>query len=874
MWFNFFLRSLAFIVAFLLCLGCIQSEAQTNWSKYPGNPVVKRGDLGEFDALQAKQPTVIFDAGIFKMWYVGRNSSQEQIGYAESQDGIHWTKKGPVLASGSPGEFDSIHQNTPKVLKIGLTYFMWYAGFNGRQWRIGMAGSLDGINWCKKGVVLAEGDDYEFDSLHVLAPSVIFIDSTYWMWYEGFDGQAWRIGLAHSQDGRCWMKKGMVLDIGSPFGFDSVHVAQPEVIFHEGMFHLWYAGFNGKNWQLGYAISQDGKDWQKHGVIMHRGSPGSFDSGDIGDCSVIIDRDRYKMWYEGSIFADWQIGYAFEGAPSKVTFTDVTQQVGLSGFWDAGCAFGDFNNDGFQDIAIGNRFGANALFMNQNGSRFINIASSAGVNCPDWTMGISWADFNNDGYLDIYICNYDLANVLYKNIGDGIFKDITSSAGVGTDLSSHHAVWGDYDNDGFVDIYVVNFGYGQPNILYKNNGDETFTDVTKFANIDGHPEERSRNAMWGDYDNDGFIDLFVVNQGQDVLYRNKGNGSFYDATSAAGIYETGNGYGCAWADYNNDGFLDLYVSNRDQVGVLFSNNGEGTFRAVTEQAGLSCVKSAIGGAWADIDNDGDLDLYVTNIWGEPNYLFINNGNGEFVRISLENIGIHNYPTTNAAFGDYNNDGAVDLIATVFADGVLGPCLYRNQGNSNHWLFANLVGSISNRSAIGAKVRLVAGEHAQYREVSGGCGNYTFDSLPVEFGLGQTTAIDSLIIKWPSGAIHVMTDVEVDQILTIEELPLNVQQYKQPSLLTDFYLSQNFPNPFNPETTIAFQLPVATDIEISIYNIASEKIITLVSGFKNAGNYQAVWNGRDENNNRVPSGLYWYRLTAGKFMQTRKMVLLR
>ncbi|MDZ7265079.1 MAG: FG-GAP-like repeat-containing protein [candidate division KSB1 bacterium] len=858
----------------LLVLTTAPSQAQKYWSKYPGNPVLKPGNYDEFDGEQVKQPAVIFDSGVFKMWYVGRNKSREQIGYAESIDGIHWIKKGPILPLGQAGDFDCIHQNTPDVVKINSTYFLWYAGFDGSEWRIGKAVSFDGIYWEKRGVVLTRSQNLDFDAYHVLAPKVVLINSDLWMWYEGFDGKTWRIGLAISKDGVTWTKQGMVLDVGSSESFDAVHVAQPEVHYQTESFEMWYSAFNGRNWWIAYATSLDGKSWTKHGVVLKPGPSGSFDCGDIGACTVINDRGRYEMWYEGSIAYDWKIGYAVEREPIKQMFVDVTEEAGLSGNWDAGLAFGDLNNDGYQDLYIGNRFGSNALFMNQVGSRFMNIGRFAGVDYSGYTMGVSWADFNNDGNLDVYLCNYNLPNILYKNKGDAIFADITGSAGVGTELSSYHAVWGDYNNDGLVDLFVVNFGRDQPNILYKNNGDETFSDVTQVAGINSLPSQISRNAMWGDYDNDGFIDLYVVSQGQDVLYRNNGDGTFTDVTSKAQIYDSGNGHGCAWADYDNNGLLDLYVTNRDGVSVLYKNIGDGTFVDVTTQSGLGIVQSAIGGSWADMDNDGDLDLFVTNLWGQPNYLFFNNGTGEFENIPLEEAGLHDFPATNATFGDYDNDGAIDLVMTLNDSGVLGPCLYHNLGNSNHWLIANLIGSVSNRSAIGAKLRLKIGNRIQYREVSGGCGDFTFDSLPVEFGLGEAIQVDSLCIYWPSGIKQVLTNLQADQIITIEETSSAIEQPTHNHFHADFYLSQNFPNPFNPETIISYQMPIASQVEIGIYNVASEKIVTLVTGYQNAGYHQVIWNGCDEHHHPVPSGIYWYRMTAGKFVQTKKMVLLR
>ena len=227
------------------------------------------------------------------------------------------------------------------------------------------------------------------------------------------------------------------------------------------------------------------------------------------------------------------------------------------------------------------------------------------------------------------------------------FSDVTDIAGVGCTGSSRGVAWGDYDNDGDLDLYVAN--YNEANVLYRNNGDGTFTDVTSEAGVGCI--SHSYGVAWGDYDNDGDLDLYVANYGANVLYRNNGDGTFTDVTSEAGVSCTGSSLGVAWGDYDNDGDLDLYVANHYEANVLYKNNGDGTFTDVTGAAGVGCTGSSYGVAWGDYDNDGHLDLYVAN-------------NGANV-------------------------------------------LYRNNGNLNHWLQIRLHGTISNRSAIGTKVKVIA-----------------------------------------------------------------------------------------------------------------------------------------------------------------------
>ncbi len=467
-----------------------------------------------------------------------------------------------------------------------------------------------------------------------------------------------------------------------------------------------------------------------------------------------------------SLLAQFGILTSQTNRATSISFTEMTEFAKVNGPWDSGTAFGDFNNDGFLDFFLGNRFGANALFMNNQNGTFSNVTDIAGVGFKGWTSGVSWADFNNDGFIDLYVCNRDIPNILYLNRGDGTFEDVTVQAKVGCDFNSYFGAWSDYDNDGFADIYVVNFELGQSNVLYRNNGDGTFTDVTFVAGVDGHAYAKSRGVAWGDFDNDGFLDLFVNNQAEDVLYNNNQDGTFTEITDQVGIFDSGNGYGCAWGDYNNDGFLDLFVANRYNRGVLFQNQQGISFIDVTVSSGLDVAEGGVGCAWGDLDNDGYLDLYLYNAWGGREYLFHNQGNGKFIDIMVTS-GINNYTCGNtASFGDYDNDGDLDLLTTTYT--ATGTHLYQNNGSNNNWLILQLVGTISNRCAIGARAKIVSNKQQQIREVSGGAGYYSQDSFPLEFGLGQAQKVESLTIYWPSGVIWDTTNVSSNQIVTIYE----------------------------------------------------------------------------------------------------------
>ena len=295
--------------------------------------------------------------------------------------------------------------------------------------------------------------------------------------------------------------------------------------------------------------------------------------------------------------------------------------------------------------------------------------------------------------------------------------DVTAQAQVtGTGYSSSVA-WGDYDNDGDSDLYITNSRY---NHLFQNQGDGTFVDQAAELGVTAEAYGGGTGVAWGDYDNDDDLDLGISAGGTAVLFRNDGN-AFADVTASAGVGSAGiGGMGMAWADYDNDGWLDLYVTS-DEGSALYHNNGDGTFAEVTDVAGVDSGSGNWGTAWGDYDNDGDLDLFV-----------VKGGLPELGEPDLQDI------------------------------------LYRNNGNSNHWLHVKTVGTISNRTGTGARVRVIAGGLSQIREVSGGSGRTSQDSLPVEFGFGTYTDTVTVEVTWPSGVVTTLTDVAVDQVLVVNE----------------------------------------------------------------------------------------------------------
>ncbi|MCJ7577182.1 MAG: FG-GAP-like repeat-containing protein [candidate division Zixibacteria bacterium] len=427
--------------------------------------------------------------------------------------------------------------------------------------------------------------------------------------------------------------------------------------------------------------------------------------------------------------------------------------------YSLGVAWGDYDNDGDLDIYLAHG-GPNELFRNEGGGVFVD-ATSGPLGDSDFGAGVAWGDYDNDGDLDLYLANCGTANKLFRNEGAGVFVDATSGP-LGDTAYGMGVVWGDFDNDGDLDIYLVNSG--SANKLFRNDGGGVFVDATTGPLGDTSSGE---GVACADYDNDGDLDIYIVNYySANKLLRNDGGLVFVDVTTGP-LGDVGNGRGVDWGDYDNDGDLDLYFANRYTGNKLLRNDGGGVFVDVTSGP-LADGGHAKNVAWGDYENDGDLDLFLAKGDGTtrgPNRLLRNDGGGVFVDATsgaLTDSGLW----SGSTLGDFDNDGDLDLYVANLQG---ANRLFLNQkGSSKHWLHVNLVGVVSNRSAIGARVRAVASGLSQIREISGGSGYCSQNSLTAEFGLGSRTSVDSLVIRWPSGTIQKLTGIPVDTLLVITE----------------------------------------------------------------------------------------------------------
>jgi len=549
---------------------------------------------------------------------------------------------------------------------------------------------------------------------------------------------------------------------------------------------------------------------------------------------------------------------AREGAP----WTDATTPVIGDGSRGAGVAWGDYDNDGDLDLYVANNDAPNKYYVYVGGGVF-GDNTYAPLDDDGAGTAVASADYDNDGDLDIYLVNQDGANKLFVNDGTGGFTDGTAGP-LGDAGTGYGASWADFDGDGYVDLYVVNDG---ANRLLKNNGPPAwaFTDVT-LPPLDD--VRRGRTAAWADYDDDGDQDVYLTRAGYtSKLFRNDGAGVFTDATVPA-VGDSGLTLGATWGDYDNDGDMDLYLSKMWSDNRLIRNDGGGAFTDVTPTL-LADGGSGQGTAWVDVDNDGDLDLHLVN-YNAADKLFLGDGAGGFADGSDPPVN-NDGSGWGAAWADYNGDGDTDVYLTTGDENYL----FDNQvAESNHWLTVRLKGTVSNRSAIGARVRAVVGGVPQTREVTSGSGNYSQNSLDVEFGLGASTTVDSLCVRWPSGLVEVATGVAADQFLDVMEGAWTTG-VEGDEVAARAVLHGNAPNPFNPVTLIQYELPVAGRVELTVHDLAGRLVRTLVDGTAvEAGRHTTPWNGRDDDGRAVASGVYFYRLEVGGEVLTKRMVLLK
>lgn len=444
------------------------------------------------------------------------------------------------------------------------------------------------------------------------------------------------------------------------------------------------------------------------------------------------------------------IGFQCHG---QASFKEVAEDLAVDAVQGYGTAVIDYDNDGLNDLFITARNTLLKLYKNMGDGTFTNTTFRAGLRFSGEYYQSCWADINNDGHLDLYLGKSgNQKNQLFLNDGDGTFTNISASSGVDHSGKTVANMFSDVDGDGFVDLYLAI--PHEPNVLYKNNGDLTFTDITEAS---GAVDKLiAMGAGFFDYDNDGDSDLYLVHDTDqaNILYENDGTGKFKDISVSSGTNYAGQGMGVDFGDFNNDGFQDIYITNM-WANVLYKNNGDGTFEDVTSQAGVGDEGMGWGITWFDHNNDGWEDIFVTNdaIFLEPeNILYENQQDGTFKVVSDQTVLAGEKASYSVATGDLDNDGDIDLWVGN-PSGSYRAELFINKLESGNYVTLRLAGTESNQSAIGARVQVDLGDQVMTKEVRSGTGYAQHNSLEVHFGLAEAERISQLTVTWPSGNVQ-------------------------------------------------------------------------------------------------------------------------
>ncbi|MFQ5650847.1 MAG: S8 family serine peptidase, partial [bacterium] len=596
---------------------------------------------------------------------------------------------------------------------------------------------------------------------------------------------------------------------------------------------------------------------------------------------------------------------AYEHHFTQITSGPIVEDAEFS----SGCSWGDFNNDGYLDMLVSNLSTANSLSLYQNNGDGTFSKVTTGDIARDVSRSSSsiWGDFNNDGFLDLYVSNGGdsqqqppfFLNFLYQNDGPPNYTltRVTTGDIVADSAFTLTSSWVDYDNDGDLDLHTLASQRQFPDSFYENDGSGHFTKITTVTFVNGTAPQSSSVGSWIDFDQDGDQDVLIAKNGSDIggepnqLYLNllseTGTLSFQQITSGDIVTRRDFDFSASWGDYDNDGDPDVTLSVFGGNNVLYRNDWRtsGRFTRITTGAIVNDGGRSLGSGWGDYDNDGDLDLYVTSAASGNGRLYRNDGGDQFTRVTTSEVGrlVANVASSQScAWGDYDNDGDLDLyvVNATPSNGDPAPnFLYRNDGGTrNNWLNVTCVGTTSNKAGIGANVRIKATvfgkTYWQVRHVSGSpTGDRSQNSLRAHFGLGDAASIDSLRIEWPSGRLDVLKNVAVNQFLTIEEGSTLTSVARSPQAPQRFVLRQNYPNPFNPTTSITYDLPADTRVVLRIYNLLGETVRTLVDGPQPAGTKTVVWDGKDSSGTPLSSGVYIYRLQAGGRTTSKKLVLL-
>jgi hypothetical protein len=566
----------------------------------------------------------------------------------------------------------------------------------------------------------------------------------------------------------------------------------------------------------------------------------------------------------------------FHGAIcQEISFTKVTSGAIVNdGGWNYAMSWADFNGDDLPDLFVTNNDANNGqlnfLYLNNGDGTFEKITEGPVVNDGGSSYSCSAADVNGDGFTDLFVANYNENNFLYFSNGDGTFEKVTQGPVVSNGGKSAGASWADYDLDGYADLYVAN--RDQQNFLYHGLGGGFFEKITSGSIVT--ESANSSGCAWGDYDNDGYPDLYVANSGAvSRLFHNSGDGTFALVEEYPFSSDLSSCSGASWGDCDNDGDLDLFVST-GQLGMynnwFYLNNGDGTFTKVTDSPLVNDATWSSGSAWGDYDKDGDLDLAVGGYDGD-NLLFSNDGNGNFTTVeSNAFVNDGNY-TEGLAWADVDNDGDLDIFTAKNNYFGGNNSFFLNDGNENNWLKVKAVGYSmyeTSSEAFGARIYVYATISGQFtmqmREISfqSGGGQGGQNERIQFFGLGDATMADSVVVKW-MGETFSASDVAANQTKLME---LSITHTPE-ILYTADHEMDVYPNPSSGDFTVYLTDPKENGT-VRIINIAGQEVCNFPSRKLSGTDHIRIIPG----NHGMTPGIYFIHLVTGQNITTEKIVL--
>ncbi|WP_460190658.1 FG-GAP-like repeat-containing protein [Urechidicola sp. KH5] len=565
--------------------------------------------------------------------------------------------------------------------------------------------------------------------------------------------------------------------------------------------------------------------------------------------------------------------FSFLLVHSQISFTENAVSLGVTAsyngnapeYFAGGVSFVDFDDDGWDDLTFSSTDGESVHFYKNNNGTFSEIFPTGILITSTRTMQVLWIDYDNDGDKDFFMMSHDGGNKLFKNNGSFEFSDSTTNAGISTSTNfGFGASWGDYNNDGYLDLLLLfrdeeTDSATYYNTLYKNDGDGTFTDVT---NIAGLPLTANLSfcAAFFDYDNDGYQDIYISNDKANktnIMYHNNGDGTFTDTSVSSGTDLAIDAMSTTISDYNNDGFLDIYVTNSFAGNAFLENNGDGTFTDIASANGTLMESWAWGAVFLDADNDQDADLYVSAMLTYdpsillPSAFYVNDGAGDFSIPMNAGFANDNKISFANAIGDVNNDGFPEIVVVNRESNHF---VFENNSSSNNYLKVKLEGTTGNKDGIGSWVKAYKDGEVQNRYSLAGEGFISQNSLTEFIGLGSETQLDSLEIHWLSGIKDIYYDVSANQTFTaVEGASLSIDN----NLLAEF---QIFPNPVKNE--LKLQLSGNLNGVIEIFNAFGSKIKEIDVNNKNSLKFDT---------SNFATGIYSIVIKSSEYKSTKKFI---